>query len=217
MLNYGCTNKISHEAASFHDVAHGNWGSVAVFMLQALVPARADEKTRFQLAIEADGESGEYIMPLAVRACSGQQNLQQLDPSRFAAIATPELLAKLPGLFHITLLQHVAEIVAYGLKPGRMLNRTGRKDIHFSPLPPHDARNDMMRLKLNKISRGSIPYAVISVNPMKCPRKSLRFCLANNIVLSSDVIESYACDGIWTLGWSDRVESNQKWIYEPLM
>ena len=105
MLTNGFTKRISYEAARFHDVPHGEWGSVAVFMLQALVPARASEKTRFQVAVDVDGETGEYIMPLALRACSGQQNLQQLDPSRFAAIATPELLAKLPGLFHITLLK----------------------------------------------------------------------------------------------------------------
>ncbi len=217
MLTAGWSEGICHEARNFHDVDHGDWGSVALFMLQSLVPARADDKTRFQVAIEVDGSSGEWIEPLALRACSGQQNIQQLDATRFAAIATPQLLAKLPGLFHITPLTNLAKIVSYGLKPGWMLDRKGRKDIHFSPFPPHDRRNEMMRHKINKISRGQDTYAVISVNPMKCPKNSLRFCLANNIVLCTEVIGTHAFDGIWTLGWSDRVESHQQWIYEPMM
>ena len=125
---------------------------------------------------------------MAVRACTGHQHIQPLEPRRCAAVATPKLLATRPGLFHITPLSNMAKIVSYGLKPGWMLDRKGRKDIHFSPFPPHDRRNEMMRHKINKISRGQDTYAVISVNPMKCPKNSLRFCLANNIVLSTEVI-----------------------------
>ncbi len=155
------------------------------------------------------------IRPLAVRACSGQQFMMQLDPSRYAAVATKELISKLPGLFHITLQSNVSSIVAHGLKPGHLTSNRGRVDVHFSPFPPHDRRNEMMRRKIHSITKGMGDWVVISVNPSLCPDGSLRFCLANNIVLSAVTIPSSAFDGIWTLSWSDSRQANQQWIYEP--
>ncbi len=73
----------------------------------------------------------------------------------------------------------------------------------------------MMRNKLRSIERTSTKWVVISVNPLKCPKDSLRFCLANNIVLSSATIPSSAFDGIWTLSWSDQPGAQQRWLYEP--
>ena len=217
MLCHGYKERACEEAAAFHDVEHDyhKGGSTPVFMLRALVPANAHEKTRFQLAVEINHATGRFLRPLAVRACSGQQYLKQLDPSRYAAVATKELISKLPGLFHITLQSNVAAIVAHGLKPGHLSQTYGRVDVHFSPFPPHDKRNEMMRDKLRSIGRTSAKWVVISVNPLKCPKDSLRFCLANNIVLSSATIPSSAFDGIWTLSWSDQPVAQQRWLYEP--
>ena len=105
--------------------------------------------------------------------------------------------------------------MAHGLQPGHKRDKHGRLDIHFSPFPPHDRRNEMMRPKIQSITKSRENWVVISVNPSLCPEGSLRFCLANNIVLSAVTIPSSAFVGIWTLSWSDSRQAQQKWIYEP--
>ncbi len=126
------------------------------------------------------------------------------------------MISLLPGLFHITLQSNIASIVAHGIQPGHV-NQThgGRMDRHFSPFPPYDRRNEMMRHKIKSINKNTATWVVISVNPWKCPKDSLRFCLANSIILSTVTIPSSAFEGIWTLSWSDSRQALQQWIYEP--
>ncbi len=169
------------------------------------------------MTIEVEHGTGKYLRPLALRSCSGQKNWKQLDPLRFAAVATPALLALLPGLFHITTIANIASIVAHGLKPGHLLTEGGRKDVHFSPFTPYDNRNEMMREKMRTISYRTETWVCISVNPAKCPRNSLRLCQPNSIVLSTEIIPAEAFDGIWTLSWFGSTIAQQRWTYEPKM
>ena len=88
-------------------------------------------------------------------------------------------------------------------------------DAHFSHFPPHDRRSEMMRHKIKSINKNTATWVVISVNPWKCPKDSLRFSLANSIILSTVTIPSSAFEGIWTLSWSDLRKHQHQWIYEP--
>ena len=207
----------SQRAREFHSINHPRGSSVPVFVLQSLVPASAFDNVRWQLVIEVEYDTGKYLHPLAVRACSGQKNWKQLDPLRFAAVATPALISLLPGLFHITTIDNIASIVAHGLKPGHLVTAGRRKDVHFSPFPPYDGRNEMMREKMRTISHRNETWVCISVNPAKCPRDSLRFCQPNSIVLSTVTIPTEAFDGIWTLSWFGSFATRQRWLYEPRM
>ncbi len=39
-------------------------------------------------------------------------------------------------------------LLRMGLKPGHLVTEGGRVDVHFSPFPPYDRRNEMMRNKI---------------------------------------------------------------------
>ncbi len=111
------TKHCCHRAHEFHQVQHPSDGNVAIMVMRSLIPAGIFERTRFQLVVEVDHDTNHYLCPLAIRACSGQKNIMQLDPLRFAAVASDELIALLPGLFHLTPLSNVNSIVAGGLQP----------------------------------------------------------------------------------------------------
>ncbi len=128
-----------HHAECFRTRKYWGNNHVGIYMMRAMIPMdRAT--TRFQVLIEIDHETGEWIRPAAGRACSGHADWALLDPARIAGNATPDLLRTLPGLFHIT-------------TPGHELSRRGRVDIHFSPFPPLDPRNGMMFKKMEQIRR----------------------------------------------------------------
>ncbi len=147
---------------------------VGIYMLQALIPFSRREKTRFQVAIEVERHTNNWIRPVAARAASGHRNWSLLDPTRIAGIATTDLLRTLPGLFHMTSLSNITTIIRSGLKPGCMLTRRGRVDTHFAPFPPHDHRNGLMEKKLQQIRKSGESFAGVSVAPIKCDARTCR-------------------------------------------
>ncbi len=124
---------------------------MGIYMLKAMVPTDR-QKTRFQAAIEIDHRTGRWIRPVAGRAASGHADWALLDPLREAGVVTGGLLNTFPGLFHLTPLTNVSLIIKNGLKPGSALGK-GRADIHFSPFPPLDRRNEMMARRMDQIRR----------------------------------------------------------------
>ena len=138
------TEEICDDAYRFHKVrGNNNENHVFAYMLQALVPAKSHEKTRHQIIVEENIDTGAYIRPVSLRAGSEHQSADQLDPTRVAAVVTEDLLSKIPGLFHITEQRNLASIVAHGLQPGHRRVKHGRLDIHVSPFSHHTT--DAMR------------------------------------------------------------------------
>ncbi len=68
---------------------------------------------------------------------------------------------------------------------------------------------------MQAISSTDETWAVISVNPRKSPKNSLRYCPANSIILSTEAIQASAFDGIWHFAWYGNENVRQQWIYEP--
>ena len=188
---------------------------MGIYMLQAMIPMdRA--KTRFQAAIEIDYVTGQWFRPIAGRAAASHDDWALIDPTRVAGIATAGLLRTLPGLFHITSLANISQIIRSGLKPGCETIRRGRADIHFSPFPPLDHRNGMMARKLDQIRRSRESWAVISVDPKKCDVQSFCYCAGNGIVLCGQSIPTRAFDCIWGIS-HDGTKWSQQWIYETCL
>jgi hypothetical protein len=184
-------------------------------MLQSLIPSGENEKIRFQILVEVNSTTNLYIRPMAMRATSGQKNWELLDPTRFASICTTQTLELLPGLFHITPLCNLANIVANGIQPGYKVRAGGRMDVHFSPFPPEDPRNYIMQNKMWSIGNTDENWVVIIVDSFKCPRGSLRFCEANSIILSMETIASSAFTGIWRFTFAGQAGMRKEWIFEP--
>ncbi len=121
MLN-GSIRHDLRPAKNFQRQTYYGTDHVGIYMLQAMIPGNFREKTRFQVAIEVDSLTGEWLRPAAGRAASGQSDWGLLNPSRIAGAATGDLLKTLPGLFNLTSLSNITSIIKYGLKPVYMLS-----------------------------------------------------------------------------------------------
>jgi hypothetical protein len=178
-----------------------------------MIPQGRWDKVRFQVTIEIDYKTERWIRPSDSRAASGHTNWCLLDPSRIAGAATQGLIRYCPGIFHMTKLSKVSLILRDGLMPGCRLSHKGRADVHFSPFPPMDIRNGMMRKKLEQIKRTGEPWAVISLDPRKCGAYRMRYCTANGILLCNQTFQPRAFDCVWSFR-HDGTEWLEQWIYE---
>ncbi len=201
-------------AEHFKKKTFGN-DHMGMYMLQSMI-ADPGQKTRFQIKVEVDYITSQWIRPRAGRAASGHDNWALLDPNRIAGVATTEALRNLPGLFHVTPMHNVANIIQHGLRPGCQLRFDGGVDVHFSPFPPHDHRNLIMRKKMGHIQRTGESFAVISVDPRKCASASLRYCNANGILLSNSTVPTKAFDCVWSF-YHDGANWQTQWVYEECL
>ncbi len=64
---------------------------VGTYILKAFIPYSHQDKTRFQITVEIEHGTGNWLRPHALRAASGQLNWILFDPTRFAAPATDQL------------------------------------------------------------------------------------------------------------------------------
>ena len=96
-----------------------------------------------------------YLRPVALRACGGNsdQNQKFLRESRYNLRVSPELLQRVPGLFHVTTEQAWGSILREGLKAGADLVNRGRQggrcDIHL--LTSHPVSDKFKNERLRKM------------------------------------------------------------------
>jgi len=165
-----------YNAEIFHRVVFREGDHMGSLMLKALIPQGRNEKTRFQITVEVDGETGRIVKPHAVRAASGHSDFDFLDPIRVASVANNELLQTVPGMFHMTQHGRLASILQKGLLPGSDLTIGGRHDIHLSPFAPTDTRNTIMHNKMKHIRLSGECWCVVSIDVSKLAPGSLRYC-----------------------------------------
>ena len=156
-----------YEAVRFQSVIFRGGDHMGILMLKALIPHGRYDTNRFQITVEVDGDTGEWIKPHAVRAASGHTDLDFLDPIRVASVAKEALLNTVPGMFHMTQKDRIPSIIQRGLLPGTALGYGGRQDTHLSPFPPRDSRNTIMHNKMRSIRLSGECWCVVSIDVSK--------------------------------------------------
>jgi RNA:NAD 2'-phosphotransferase (TPT1/KptA family) len=152
---YGCKRLI--EITKDRSV---EWWKAFILAAISFGGSRSDPigKIRMQVAVEisrdrcngwSDEENEEWY-PWAIRATNGHSFLT-IDPYRMGATMDYRFWEQCPVLYHVTALENLEKIMeTQCLLPGHKCYRSGRRDIHFTPFPPLDMREVLVRKRMEK-------------------------------------------------------------------
>ena len=126
-------------------------------------------------------EENEEWKPWAIRAANGH-SFMTIDPYRMAATMDFRFWDMCPILYHVTAAENLEKIMSSQcLLPGYKCFKSGRRDIHFTPFPPLDMREVLVRKRVEKarISREELILSCCSCCDTKAlmedPEVGLRF------------------------------------------
>jgi glycosyltransferase involved in cell wall biosynthesis len=147
-----------------------------------------EQKVRYQALFEQQPGNSHYRRLWAARAVSSHTKYSIHDPTRFAAKASTALKGAISGIFHMTDIANIPNILKKGLTPGGdRFGRRTRADLHFTAFTifendQADTKGSTLAKRLRKAQKEDTQLAIISLDVDRS-WSMLRTCVANGYFL----------------------------------